>query len=74
MQVGNTLFTLFVNASYNFQKTTYSKNIAKIQNDINSFYSIGAGISFPIDFTASEKREKAKINYLNSKLDILQKL
>ena len=73
MQVGNTLFTISLNASYNLQKTTYSKNLPSLRDDTNTYYSIGASISFPLDFTASEKREKAKINYLNSKLDILQK-
>jgi len=73
MQVGNTLFTVFVNASYNYQKTMYSKNTFQFQNNTNNFYSIGMGISFPLDFTAGEKIQKTKINYLNSKLDILQK-
>ena len=73
MQLGNTLFTVFVNASYNYQKTMYSKNTFQFQNNTNNFYSVGMGISFPLDFTAGEKIQKAKINYLNSKLDILQK-
>ena len=71
MQIGNTLFSVFVNASYNFQKTVYSNK--NFQDDTNNFYSVGIGVSFPIDFTAREKREKAKINYLTSKVDILQK-
>ncbi len=73
MQVGNTLFTVFVNASYNIQKTAYSKNSPSFQDDTNNFYSVGIGVSLPIDFTAGEKRQKAKISYLTSKLDILQK-
>ena len=73
MQVGNTLFTISLNASYNVQKTTYSKNTPQFQDDTNNFYSVGLGISLPLDFSAKEKIQKAKINYLNSKLDILQK-
>ena len=73
MQIGNTLFSIFVNASYNVQKTAYSKNIPGFKDNTNNFYSVGVGISFPFDFSAPEKLQKAKINYLNSKLDILQK-
>ena len=73
MQIGNTLFTISLNASYNIQKTSYSKNLPNFQDDTNNFYSVGIGVSLPIDFTAGEKRQKAKINYLTSKLDILQK-
>lgn len=73
MQIGNTLFTISLNASYNYQKTIYSKNNFQFQNNTNNFYSVGVGISLPLDFTAGEKIQKSKINYLNSKLDIIQK-
>lgn len=73
MQIGNTLFTVSLNASYNYQKTIYSKNNFQFQNNTNNFYSVGVGISLPLDFTAGEKIQKSKINYLNSKLDIIQK-
>jgi len=73
MQIGNTLFTVSLNASYNYQKTIYSKNNFQFQNNTNNFYSVGVGVSLPLDFTAGEKIQKSKINYLNSKLDIIQK-
>lgn len=71
MQIGDTLVTLFVNANYNYQNINYSNSLYK--DDKINFYNIGAGISFPIDFKAPNKIQKAKVNYLISKYDFLQK-
>ena len=67
MQIGDTLFSVFVNASWNYQKNDYP---AKKENN---YYSAGIGISFPIDFTAKEKIEKTKLNFLKSNIVYLDK-
>ena len=71
MQIGDSLVTIFVNLSWNYQDISYSNN--KLIDDEKNFYSVGAGISIPIDFTAKNKIQKAKLNYLISKFDYLQK-
>ena len=71
MQIGDTLFTVFINGSLNYQKTHYSN--AKLNDLKQHYYSIGIGISLPIDIKSKTKIEKAKINYLISKYDLLQK-
>jgi len=71
MQIGNTLFTIFVNGSYNYQETFYSNN--NFQDNKDHFYSIGMGISIPLDVKAKNNIQKAKISYLISKYDYLQK-
>ena len=71
MQIGDELITVYINGSWNYQNINYSNK--KFNDDKNNFYSIGAGINIPIDFTASNKIQKAKVNYLISKLDYQQK-
>ncbi len=71
MQIGDELVTVFINASWNYQDVSYSNS--RYNDDEKNFYSVGAGISIPIDFTAGNKIQKAKVNYLISKLDYLQK-
>ena len=71
MQIGDTLFTVFINGSYNYQETFYSNS--NFQDNKNHFYSIGMGISIPLDIKAKNNIQKAKINYLISKYDYLQK-
>ena len=72
MQVGDTLFSVFINASLNYQKTHYTDSSISFQDSKQNFYNIGVGISFPLDITAKNKIESAKLNYLKSNLDILQ--
>jgi len=67
MQIGDTLFSIFVNASWNYQKNDYP-----LKKE-NNYYNAGIGISFPIDFTAKEKREKTKLNLLKSNIVFLDK-
>jgi len=69
MQIGNSLVTIFINGSYNYQDTYYSN----MPNSKMNFYSIGMGISIPIDVKAKNNIQKAKIHYLISKYDYLQK-
>ena len=71
MQIGDVLLTVFVNASWNYQDVSYSNS--RYNDDKKNFYSVGAGVSVPFDFTAGNKIQKAKVNYLISKLDYLQK-
>jgi len=73
MQVGDELVSVSFNASYNIQKTTYSKETPIYQNDTNNYYNVGLSVSMPIDVTKKEKIQKAKLNYLKSNLDILDK-
>jgi len=63
MQIGNTLVTISLIGSWNYQK---------IKNE-NNFYNIGFGISIPIDFNSKEKIEKTKINILKSNITLLDK-
>ena len=72
MQVGDTLFSVFINASLNYQKTHYTDSSISFQDSKQNFYNIGVGISFPLDITAKNKIESAKLKYLKSNLDILQ--
>jgi len=70
MQIGNSLVTIFVNGSYNYQKNFYSND--KYEKNTQRFYSIGVGISIPIDIRAKNDIQKSRLNYLVSKYDYLQ--
>ena len=71
MQIGNSLVTVFINGSYNYQKTSYSNS--QFKDDKNNFYSVGMGISIPLDIKAKNNIEKSKLGYLISQYDYLQK-
>ena len=72
MQIGDTLFSIFVNASWNWQKTHFTNNSVNFQDSKQNFYNIGVGVSLPLDITAKNKIESAKLKFLKSNLDILQ--
>ena len=67
MQIGDTLFSVFVNASWNYQKTDYPAN------QESNYYNAGIGISIPIDFNAPDKIQKTKLNVLKSNIVYLDK-
>jgi len=71
MQVGNSLITVSLNGSWNYQDVDYDSKILK--DDKDNFYSVGVGISIPFDVTAKNNIQKTKLNFLVSKFDYLQK-
>lgn len=70
MQVGDQLLSVNLNASYNWQDVSYSKNTPLLQDDKNNFYRVGLSITLPINFNAQNKIEKTKIEYMKSQLAI----
>jgi len=72
MQVGNTLFSIFLNASLTYQKTHFTDQSLAFQDSKMNFYNIGFGVSLPLDISANNKIEAAKLQYLKSNIDILQ--
>jgi len=73
MQKGNQLLSVSLNASYNHQKIRYSPSSMMFQNNTTDFYKIGFSVNLPISANASNKIEKAKIDYLKSALLIKDK-
>jgi len=72
MQIGNMLFSVFINASLTYQKTHYTNQFPGFEDSKQNFYNVGIGISLPLDVSANNKIENAKLQYLKSGVDILQ--
>ncbi len=61
MQEGNQLLTVSFNASYNYQQY---KN--RQSSDKNNYYTVGIGVSIPLDINAKPRIEQTKLAYLKS--------
>jgi outer membrane protein TolC len=63
MNIGNSLVTVSLNGSYNYQEITN-----KFQDSKNNYYTISLSASLPIDINAKTRIEKSKLSYIKSKL------
>ena len=73
MQKGNELLSIFFNASFNYQKTTYTNPSNMYQNDTNNYYSFGVSLNYPLDVTSDAKIRQAKLKYIKSRYEELDK-
>ena len=73
MQIGNSLFSVNLNASWNYQDVKYSTQTPLLQNNEKNFYKVGISITLPLSFNSINSINKSKIDYLKSNLELLDK-
>jgi outer membrane protein len=73
MNIGDNLFSINLNGSYNVVKNNYKNNLPNMDESTYNYYNIGISLNFPLKFNALNSIEKTKLNYLKSKIELNDK-
>jgi outer membrane protein len=73
MNVGDNLFSININGNYNVIKNNYKDNLSNLDESTYNYYTIGISLNFPLRFNALNSIQKTKLDYLKSRIELIDK-